>query len=71
MCNQSEQKECPNCDGVGQAGYIPLANGKRKVASCYMCMGSGSVPAWDYERLSKMVQNKNIQMELFNGKAQE
>jgi hypothetical protein len=73
MCIESERKvkECPNCDGIGQAGLIPLANGKRKVATYYMCLGSCTVPEWDYERLSKMVQTKNLQMDLFNGKAQE
>lgn len=48
---------CPNCAGSGQAGEIPLLNGKRKPATCVICNGECDVPEWDYIRLKKLSVN--------------
>jgi hypothetical protein len=57
-------KICPNCNGTKKAGNIPMADGSRMKGVCVICCGTGEVPEWDHIRLSKMVDQTSIQMEL-------
>ena len=48
--------ECPLCNGSGRFGRVPMKDGTTMTPTCYICIGVGSVPDWDYERLNAMVK---------------
>lgn len=60
-----EVKDCPNCGGSGIGCKVPKAREPGFIdVKCFMCLGTKVVPAWDYERLKKMVTNeKTVQLE--------
>lgn len=67
MESTKEVKDCPLCGGNGKHGEIPLSREKGTLkATCYMCLGTKVVPAWDYNRLKKMVKQEAVQIDMFS-----